>query len=293
MSINEEVITDYLELLYKTILRRKPDKDGWNIFYNYLRNNGTKGFKDVLFWFTELPEYKHYNPVDIYDQDGLRSLHSSEFMKDEKFLEAYKRGLKASKGVDYQWHWRVHVGLWVADNCKNLDGDFVEFGVNVGFMSSAIMKYLDWNSKNKTFYLLDTFQGIDEKYLLKDEIVEGILNKNEARINNNFYTTSVESVKANFYEWERIKIIEGSVPDTLSLIDSHEFAFAHIDMNCARPEVAALEFIWPKLKKGGMILLDDYAYRGFHNQKKAIDNLGNKLGLSILSMPTGQGLIIK
>ena len=40
-----------------------------------------------------------------------------------------------------------------------------------------------------------------------------------------------------------IKIIEGLFQYIISLIDSLEFAFANIDINCARPEVADLEFI--------------------------------------------------
>ena len=45
-------------------------------------------------------------------------------------------------GRDYRWHWRVHVGLWTATSALKLAGDFVECGVNRGFMSSAIMHLL-------------------------------------------------------------------------------------------------------------------------------------------------------
>ena len=55
---------------------------------------------------------------------------------------AYARGVIAV-GSDYQWHWRVHVGLWAAFSASKLDGDFVECGVNRGFLSSAIMEDLD------------------------------------------------------------------------------------------------------------------------------------------------------
>ena len=42
------------------------------------------------------------------------------------------------------------------------------------------------------------------------------------------------------------------------------------------------------------MLLDDYAYsKQYHLQKQAIDKLGSTLNLSVLTLPTGQGLIIK
>jgi hypothetical protein len=228
-----------------------------------------------------------------YAQDGLKTIHNSDFMNEEKFKAAYQRGLQACRGDDYNFHWRVHVGLWASTLCSRLKGDFIEFGVNKGFMSSAIMQSLDWNSQNKKFYLLDTFHGLDERSVLDIEKKEGILENNRQAISNGFYTTSIESVRANFSEWERVIIIEGAVPETLSLIDSNTFSFVHIDMNCAPPEVAALEFIWPKLEEGGVVLLDDYAFRGYHNQKLAIDRLGKKIGFETLSLPTGQGVIIK
>ena len=32
-------------------------------------------------------------------------------------------------------------------------------GVNAGFLSSAIVRYVDWNKLHKRFYLVDTFTG--------------------------------------------------------------------------------------------------------------------------------------
>jgi hypothetical protein len=93
----------------------------------------------------------------VYHEDGLRSVHNHDFLRDGRFRSAYERGIKAA-GRDYHWRWRVHVGLWVARMASRMEGDFVECGVNRGFLSSAIMHDLSWDSLNKTFFLLDTFQ---------------------------------------------------------------------------------------------------------------------------------------
>src|SRR5580658_2219147 len=100
--------------------------------------------------------YEKISPK-AYNQDGLRSVHDHSFMTDPRFQAAYARGLKAAG--ELSWHWRVHIGLWAAETASKLDGDFVECGVNRGFLSSAIMQYLDWDTLNRTFYLLDTFAG--------------------------------------------------------------------------------------------------------------------------------------
>ncbi|MFO1082638.1 MAG: hypothetical protein U1E23_18685 [Reyranellaceae bacterium] len=61
---------------------------------------------------------------------------------DEVFKQAYARGVQAA-GRDYRWQWRVHIGLWAARHAAHPPGDFVECGVNRGFLSSSIMQMLD------------------------------------------------------------------------------------------------------------------------------------------------------
>lgn len=227
-----------------------------------------------------------------YDRDGLRSVHNNDFMDDQQFLKAYNRGVRAV-GRDYNWQWRVHVGLWAARTAAQVTGDFVEFGTNRGFMSSAIMEDLDWDSTGKRFYLLDTFSGLDERFVTEEERRSGILEKNQSEIEKGFYATSVEPVVKNFSSWKNVTIIPGPVPITLDRLGQGPFAFVHIDMNCAPPEIAALKHVWDSLTPGALILLDDYAYMGYEPQKLAIDALGGELGFEVLSLPTGQGLIVK
>jgi hypothetical protein len=227
-----------------------------------------------------------------YDQDGLRSIHNHDFMQDAQFIAAYRRGVAAA-GSDYGWHWRVHVGLWAAATAASLPGDFVECGVNRGFLSSAIMQFLDWDKLNKRFYLLDTFSGLDPKYVSKEELDDGVLDKGQAAIDSGFYVIGVDSVRANFSEWRNVKIIEGSIPTTLPEVDSNQVAFMHIDMNCSPPEIAALSYLWGRLVPGAIVLLDDYAYYGYEHQKRAMDRFAKDHGVMIASLPTGQGLLIR
>jgi hypothetical protein len=231
---------------------------------------------------------------DVYANDGLVSFHRRAFLEDPDFQRAYQRGAKALGPQDwYQWEWRVHIALWVAQNASRLDGDFVECGVSYGFLSSAVMEYLDWDRLGKTFYLLDTFAGIDPRYITDVEREEGALKRSAASLRTGIYVNSVDSVRANFAEWKNLRIIVGPVPETLEQVDARAIAYLHIDMNCAPPEVAALRFFWPRLSPGAFVLLDDYAYRGHEEQRIAMDAVAKELGVPICTFPTGQGLIIK
>jgi hypothetical protein len=210
------------------------------------------------------------------------------------FERAYARGVRAIGGVDtYRWHWRIHVGLWAASSAIKLSGDFVECGVNKGFLSSAIMEYLNWNATTKHFYLLDTFSGVNEEQLSDEELISGARRKNEERLKSGFYVSNVESVTLNFSQWRNAHIVQGTIPATLGSVRSSSLAYLHLDMNSAAPEIAAATFFWDRLVPGAFVLLDDYAYRGFHSQKVAMDTFAAERGVEICSLPTGQGLLIK
>jgi hypothetical protein len=228
-----------------------------------------------------------------YHEDGLFTIHNHHFRQDSAFQAAYQRGLEANNGVDPHIEWRVHVALWAASSALVIPGDFVECGVNTGFISSAIMAGLHWANVARRFYLIDTFAGPVLSQFSTQEIQFGRLKMAEDRMAAGAYQTNLARVRANFAEWPGAVVVPGTVPDILPALDISSVAFLHIDMNCAYPERAALEYFWNRLSPGALVLLDDYAYFGYENQAEAIDAVARLLGLHVLSLPTGQGLIMK
>jgi len=145
------------------------------------------------------------------------------------------------------------------------------------------MEYLDFNSRDKQFYLVDTYCGFPEELM-------GSANATEAA---QFAECHDEVVKT-FSTFPGAVIIRGKVPDTLSKVGSDQIAFLSIDMNHPVPEIAAMRFFWPRLVPGAIVLLDDYAYSEmYRSQKQAFDELAGELDFCILTLPTGQGLIVK
>ena len=251
------------------------------------------GFRTVLKRLIETAGFdlKRRPKGKVYNEDGLWSIHNHDFTDDPLFRKAYARGEQAAG--EYHVQWRAHMALWAAYGASKLDGDFIECGVNRGFLSSAIMEYLNWDTLGKTFYLLDTFAGLDTRYVSEAERTSGALERNAELLKTNSYVQGVESVRANFAQWQNVRIIQGAVPDTLSAVDAQQIAYLHIDMNCAAPEVAAFNLLWERLVPGAFILLDDYAYFGYGEQKAAMDAAARAKDLRIASLPTGQGLLIK
>ncbi|MBI1355376.1 MAG: class I SAM-dependent methyltransferase [Acidobacteria bacterium] len=228
-----------------------------------------------------------------YFEDGLCSLHDHGFVADERFEKAYLRGIQASGGVDHRIRWRAHIFLWAARQAAALPGDFVECGVNTGFLSSAMLADLEWGRLDKTLYLLDTFAGPVRTQYSEEELREGRWDLAREAVEKGAYQTNLEAVRANFSEWPRVELIPGMVPETLRGVPAERIAFLHLDMNCAAPEIAALEYFWPRLVPGGFVVSDDFAARGFDSLRRGYAEVLRELGGEMAALPTGQGLLIK
>ncbi|HXI40993.1 MAG TPA: TylF/MycF/NovP-related O-methyltransferase [Bryobacteraceae bacterium] len=249
--------------------------------------------KHRLKQFLQAAGYEVFNKRSGYAQDGLLTVHSDHFRSDPQFRAAYARGIKASAGVDPRFEWRVHIALWAARAAAKLPGDFVECGVNAGFISSAIMQRLNWSSVGKQFYLIDTFEGPVFDQFSADETERGRADIARQALAAGAYVTDMDRVHDNFSEWRNVQIVKGRVPEILRAMPFGPVAFLHVDLNCAYPEREALQFFWNLLSPHGMVLLDDYAYIGYAAQTKAVNEFAVSAGTEVLSLPTGQGLIIK
>ncbi len=229
-----------------------------------------------------------------YYEDGLITWQYSDFMKDEWFMACYDSAVNAGLAVSDKilWgvavsdkiHWRVHTLCWAALRGKELEGDFIECGVNKGFCSKIIMDYVGFKQLPKTFFLMDTYEGLSAEYGTENE-----LKFNKLR----GYEPCYEEVKNTFKDYANVKIIRGAIPDTLQEVTSERIAYLSVDMNCVIPEIAAAEYFWDKLVPGAAIVLDDYGWHGHEEQKYAFNELAKRKGVPILCLPTGQGLIIK
>lgn len=226
-----------------------------------------------------------------YDADGLRTEHSSDFLASDDFQRAYLAGVNTGHRIcspeALHIEWRVYVCCWAARQAMSLKGDFVECGVSTGITSRAIAEYCSFCDSTKSFYLVDTFAGIPLSQASEEE---NYLSKSK---NERHYFDSFSLVQNNFNDYPNVHPVRGTVPEILSSIPVELVAFIHIDMNIAYPEVAALEYFWPLMVKGGIVVLDDYGSQAHAIQKKAIDAWGCRSGANIFLLPTGQGMIIR
>ena len=221
--------------------------------------------------------------VPTYREDGLATVHNCDFIREPQFKASYDAALEMDSAN--QMRWRSHVAQWCGFQASLLDGNFVECGVNRAFLSTAVIHSLNFETfeNRKKFYLIDTFAGL---------VVEQI-DEEDTAAHYNDYPDIYEFVRNAFGNYSNVDVVRGAVPDVLQEIETGPVAYLSIDMNCVMPERAALEFFWPKMVTGGVVLLDDYGWRGHEAQKHSFDEFAAQVGAKILCLPTGQGLMIK
>lgn len=239
-----------------------------------------------LFWIRNLRFYRLPRRIPFtYSADGMATLAIPSFLSQEDFKQSYFRLRVASREVvDPGLHWRAHQAIWCAKHCMQIEGDFVECGTGRGLMMSAVLDSLpEWKDSLKRLILFDTFSpfGIDPS---------SGKNLEEFGLRGT-YASDIEDVATNFAEWERVELIQGFLPGTLQEGKIEKIAFLHVDLNHAPAEIAVVRELWPKIQRGGLVLLDDYAQ--VKEQNEAMNELSRELSFDILTTGTGQGIVVK
>lgn len=229
----------------------------------------------------------------LYASDGLGVKHKNiSFMSEPVFEKAWAEVAQAN--MPY-WpevpdiRWRAHVCVWAATSALQIEGNFVELGVHTGILSSMICRCTDFaKHADRRFFLFDTYAGIPGKGASAKEAAE------IARRNAVIYHSDVnEFTKSVFAEFPNAQLVRGRLPGSLEGIETGRIAYLSIDLNHAGAEIDSAEILWPRLVPGAVIVLDDYAFAGHEEQYSAWNEFAARHGLRILTLPTGQGMLIK
>lgn len=199
------------------------------------------------------------------------------FLREEFFINLLKD--EKNSFIEKTIVWRTYTLLYFAEFASAAEGDFLEVGCHTGYTAATVIKKLGFEKLHKTYFLYDLFEWKEG-----DEYTHLAGHDNPRMF---------EDIQERFREFNFVTIVKGSVPESFSAAFPEKIAFAHIDMNHPAPEAAALQAVLPRLSKGGAVVLDDYGWWGYAAQKIALDPIIKEHGLSVLELPTGQGLILK
>ncbi len=162
-----------------------------------------------------------------------------------------------------------------ASLATKLEGDFAEVGVYKGASAKLICEA----KGEKYLHLFDTFEGLPIP-----SSFDQIFKKNQ-------FSTGLDTVKKYLENYQNIFFYKGVFPETSKPVEGKSFAFVHLDADLYVSTLECLNFFYPRMIKGGIIVSHDYS--NVLGVKKAFTEYFTRKPELVIEMPTSQCLIVK
>ena len=154
----------------------------------------------------------------------------------------------------------------------DVPGDIVECGVFKGASLSrfAMMRELFPSPTAKSIYAFDTFGRFPETEYVPDQPVRSKFISDAGE--NSISAEQMKIVLEHKGIKSGVNYVEGDITDTvpqfISTNPDIQFSFINLDTDIYEPAKTILEFLYPRLAAGGVMILDDYGV--FPGETKAV-----------------------
>jgi len=155
--------------------------------------------------------------------------------------------------------------------CRRLEGvpgAAAELGVYRGFFARCINQLLP----ERKLYLFDSFEGFGEEANASEAFQAAHAN------------TTAEKVLAIMPHPESVTVKSGFFPDSLNGLEE-TFCLVSLDVDFARTTLEGLRYFWPRLQKGGYLLLHDWGSPKLPGVAAALKRYEAEIGVSIPAVP--------
>jgi O-methyltransferase len=163
---------------------------------------------------------------------------------------------------------------------SGIEGDIVETGVFKGGNLILSKKILNsFNISNRKIYGYDTFEGMTEP-TGNDKDIFGenpfkMWKKSQKKDYNDWCYASIEEVQKNFEKEtgnsQSLNLVKGPVEKTLLNEENlpNKISLLRLDTDWYESSKIELEVLYPRLVKGGVLIIDDYGH--WEGVKKSVD----------------------
>jgi O-methyltransferase len=159
---------------------------------------------------------------------------------------------------------------------EKVPGAFAEVGVFQGNLSKVLRRL----SPTRQLYLFDTFQGFHDNDLKGEQ-------------DGRFRDTSLELVKKNIGNLDRVIFRVGFFPDTAVGLESEQFAFVMLDVDKYDPTLAGMKFFYPRLTRGAYLFIHDYnSPESDWGVSRAVDEFLADKPEKLIELPDGCGSVV-
>jgi hypothetical protein len=172
----------------------------------------------------------------------------------------------------------------------NVPGSIVECGVWRGGSMMAVAYALQaLGHADKDIYLFDTYEGM-ARPTAEDICHAGTRalmefeNRKTGKDSSEWCRASLEDVRSNLlgtgYDADRLKFVKGKVEETIPDSAPGQISILRLDTDWYESTRHELIHLYPRLAKGGVLIIDDYGY--WRGCRKAVDEYFNETKTPIL-----------
>jgi hypothetical protein len=105
------------------------------------------------------------------------------------------------------------------------------------------------------------------------------------------FAVSQEIVEGNVHRlFPRVNLVPGWIPAGFAGQPRRRYRFVHIDVDLYQPTKDSLEYFFPQLADGGVVVTDDYDWPG---ARQAFRDYGLENRLALYVTDTNQALFVK
>ncbi|NOT75878.1 MAG: methyltransferase [Cyclobacteriaceae bacterium] len=211
---------------------------------------------------------------------------SYKISKPYQWEEAVRSGVVSKKLKKIERFYRDKVRFytfWLQINRlkkESVVGALAEVGVYKG-ETARIIHEID---NTRPLHLFDTFEGFNKQDL-------EIENSNHTNYSIDFSDTEIELVSKFIKGNDNILFHKGYFPVTAENLRQEIFAFVHLDADLYKPTLAGLEFFYPRLSPGGVIIVHDYNHN-WQGVTNAVDEFVKTIPENLMEISDWQGSIM-
>ena len=151
---------------------------------------------------------------------------------------------------------------------KNIPGAAAELGVYRGFFARCVNQLLP----ERTLYLFDSFEGFAKDTCASESFQAAHRN------------TAMDKVLSIMPHPEKITLKPGFFPESLEGLEER-FCLVSLDVDFYQATLDGLEYFWPRLEKGGYLLLHDWGSPKLPGVARALADYEAQTGASLPAVP--------
>ena len=179
---------------------------------------------------------------------------------------------------------------------RSVAGDIAECGCFRGlsaFMFCSYVQRLDPTYRGAGLHVFDSFEGLSSP-TEADLIVDPKAGKVGAVSQPaGSFAAMLDHVKDALATYPEVTFHRGWIPTTFAGLAERRYRFVHIDVDLHEPTRDAIEYFYPRLATGGVIVCDDYGFLHWPGARRAIDEYCAPRGIAVAALTTGQCLLWK